>query len=391
MAAATAAHPATGTNTAPLSPIVSPPTVTKTGPAAPAATAPAAATTTVATTPAATSNRHHRRHGKLATPEPTVAGPGVVPVPPPVVPAPAAVSSTPASPPASSAIAVPTVQSGLPVARHGSGTTATLAPGLGHRNAPASVEKFPFIDYPAAITRPRTRNYPWKNGIITTVFWIGEGGSTLSATTNHASSWDVDWTYHNGGVDDPDEMSKKSGYSFDTHASTLNPFYIALPFNDLAYPEKAQRWLPSGWYKPQRHGEKAISACQGRWVEIKSNSGRVCYAQWEDVGPLVSDHAEYVFGPELPTTLTHAGLDVSPSVAKYLGFNSTALTSWRFVDDADVQPGMWLRYDEQAILFRALKEGVHPRSNPRMQDLDEPVPDGSMQDDSEKRAGAARG
>lgn len=294
-------------------------------------------------------------------------------------------------PPAAAASVVPTVETSLPVARPGTGTTANLPLGAEHTPSTVFATKFPFTDYPALIKRRPTRTYPWKTNIITTVFWIGEGGSALSSTTNHASSWDMQWTYHNGGVDDPDEMSKKSGYSFDTHASTLNPFYIALPFNDLAYPEKAQRWLPAGWYKPQRRGEKPVSACQGRWIEIKNRRGLVCYAQWEDVGPLVSDHAEYVFGPERPTTLTRAGLDVSPAVAKYLGIDSTAITSWRFVDDADVQPGMWLRYDEQAILFRALKEKMHPRSSPRMQDLSEPASDRSARDASEKRAGAARG
>jgi hypothetical protein len=289
--------------------------------------------------------------------------------------------------PAPTVSAGPTVETGLPVGRPGAATTATLPLEMGHHEA---MPLFHFTDFPP-ISHAPTRNYPWKSDIITTVFWIGEGGSALSSTTNVQSAWDMNWIHHNGGTDDPDEMSRMSGYSSLTHASTLNPFYVALPFNDLAYPEKAERWLPSGWYKPTRHGEKAVSACQGRWVEIKTRSGRVCYAQWEDVGPLVSDHAEYVFGPERPDTLTRAGLDVSPAVAKYLGFDSTALTSWRFVDNGDVQPGMWLRYDEQAILFQALKEQMHPTKTPRIQDLDEPVPDGSAQDSSEKRAGAARG
>jgi hypothetical protein len=285
----------------------------------------------------------------------------------------------------------PTVETGLPVARPGAGTTATLPIDMGHRGPATSEAKFHFTDYPPPLPHRSTRTYPWKSNIITTVFWIGEGGSSVSSTTNVQSAWDMNWIHHNGGTDNPDEMSRMSGYSSLTHASTLNPFYIALPFNDLAYPEEAQRWMPSGWYHPPHHGEKPVSACQGRWVEIKTGSGRVCYAQWEDVGPLVSDHPQYVFGPERPETLTRAGLDVSPAVAKYLGFESTALTSWRFVDDDDVQPGMWLRYDEEAVLFQALKEQIHPNRTTPIQELDEPVPDGSGPDSSEKRSGAARG
>jgi hypothetical protein len=338
------------------------------------------------TVPVTTSTHHHHHHDQAPT---IVVTPSSVPLQEQLAPAvssPAPLGSA-ALNPAPTVSVGPTVETGLPVGRPGAATTASLPINIENHNA---LPQFQFTDYPPLPHRA-TRTYPWKTNIITTVFWIGEGGSTLSSTTNIQSAWDMNWIHHNGGTDDPDEMSKMSGYSSLTHASTLNPFYIALPFNDLAYPEKAERWLPPGWYKPTHHGEKPVSACQGRWIEIKTRSGRVCYAQWEDVGPLVSDHAEYVFGPERPDTLTRAGLDVSPAVAKYLGFDSTALTSWRFVDDTDVQPGMWLRYDEQAILFQALKEQIHPTKTPRIQDLEEPVPDGSAQDSSEKRSGAARG
>ncbi len=222
--------------------------------------------------------------------------------------------------------------------------------------------------------------------ILTTVFWIGEGSTPLSGATNKVSAWDMSWVHNNGGADDQNEMS---GYASAGHASTLNPFYVALPFNDLAYPDKSSRWLPSGWYKGTRHGDKPLSACKDRWVEIKSRSGRVCFAQWEDVGPVVTDDAEYVFGGAPPSAMQGRGLDVSPAVAKYLGFESAAYTSWRFVDDGDVAPGMWLRYDEQALLFRAIKESLHGNPTPRIQDLEEPAPD--PDDSSQKKAGAARG
>jgi hypothetical protein len=80
---------------------------------------------------------------------------------------------------------------------------------------------------------------------------------------------------------------------------------------------------------------------------------------------------------------------VSPAVAKYLGIDSTAITSWRFVDDDDVQPGMWLRYNEQAILFQALKDQA--RRNTPLQDLSQPVPDGTDDSDSQKQIRAGRG
>ena len=85
------------------------------------------------------------------------------------------------------------------------------------------------------------------------------------------SAWTEKWT-------------KRNGYASGKHASSVNPFYVALPFNDVAFPEKARRWLPAGWYQRPEEG-KPMSACKDRWVMIKNENGDVCYAQWEDVGP----------------------------------------------------------------------------------------------------------
>ena len=38
--------------------------------------------------------------------------------------------------------------------------------------------------------------------------------------------------------------------------------------------------------------------CKNRWVRL-SRGGKTCYAQWEDVGPFVSDDAAYVNGHTL--------------------------------------------------------------------------------------------
>jgi len=170
----------------------------------------------------------------------------------------------------------------------------------------------------------------------------------------------------NHGTDSPNE---RDGYGPASHASTVNPFYVALPFNDLAFPDKARRWVPADWQRPPHDG-KPVSACQHRWVEIKNAEGRVCYAQWEDVGPVRNDHAEYVFGAERPGPTT-AGLDVSPAVADYLSLGKTrTLTSWRFVDDTNIPPGQWLKYDEQAVIYAALHQlkdsSVKPKSEAKI-------------------------
>ena len=400
------------TETTPAStPAVTPATVptTTTTTNAASATGPAGAAGTPKADVAKGSHRRHHGKGKAseeeaaktkATPNPPiVVTPSTVPLQDQHTPMTNVAPVTPATLPAGTF--GPTVQTGLPVARPGAGTTATLPTDLvpnktsaatlkKHHVVTPAVATFPFTDYAPAVRKPPTHTYPWKSNIITTVFWIGEGSTTLSSTNNYQSAWNSQWIRDNGGIDSQDDMS---GYAPAAHASTLNPFYIALPFNDLAYPDKARRWLPAGWSRPPRDG-KQVSACQDRWIEIKARNGRICFAQWEDVGPLRYDHAEYVFGDERPNTLTHAGLDISPAVALYLGIDrhGSGLTAWRFVDDADVLPGMWLKYDEQALLFKELKERArHPKPNPRIQDLAEPTPDDSSQDANQRKAGAARG
>ncbi len=209
---------------------------------------------------------------------------------------------------------------------------------------------------PPSAEQPHHRSviYPWKANIITTVFGVGELGSTVSPTTNLDSAWVTDWCSAYGGKD---SLEDRRGLLPRHHAALLNPFYIALPFNDLAFPEKAREWLPPGWIKSTKRGEKPVSACKDRWVEIRNAQGRSCFAQWEDVGPLRYDHAEYVFGDERPTTYSRAGLDVSPAVATYLGIDgNNRITAWRFVEAEDVPPGDWLKYNEEAVILLALRQ-----------------------------------
>jgi hypothetical protein len=296
----------------------------------------------------------------------------------------------------------PAVETGLPVAKPGSAPVygssnfshyqmASAFPmsspdPVGSYLAPTHVKKtgdtFSFTNF----EQKRHNVYPWKYNIITTEFWIGEGGSVISSTDNVASAWDANWREDNHGTDSPND---RDGFAPAGHAAMINPFYVALPFNDLAFPEKARRWLPAGWYRPPKDG-KPVSACKDRWVEIKNEQGDTCFAQWEDVGPLRYDHAEYVFGPERPDTYTRAGLDVSPAVADYLNINGkNRITRWRFVDDADVQPGAWLQYDEQALLLNAIKNT--PTQPLPIRSARAPIEDGSDIDSNQKMINKAKG
>jgi hypothetical protein len=259
-------------------------------------------------------------------------------------------------------------------------TTAVATYTIPARPAPPPLADFNFVNP----IRAAHNLYPWRSYIVTTEFWIGEGSTPISSTTNVQSSWDEEWLQKNHGTDSP---YNRNGYAAGNHASTLNPFYCALPFNDLAFPDMARQYLPRGWYRHPVDG-KQVSACQHRWVEIKNSSGLVCYAQWEDVGPLTYDDAAYVFGGERPRGLgsDHAGLDVSPAVYEYLGLNDRShLTAWRFVDEADVRPGAWLKLDEQAVIFTALEQLKNrPLPSAPIQRSSEPIEDPALDSNKKK-------
>jgi hypothetical protein len=183
--------------------------------------------------------------------------------------------------------------------------------------------------------------YPWKVGIVSTVFWIGETGSV---PTNTRSAWDNNWVSSYGGVDDP---VRRKGYKPADFRPLENPFYVALPYCDLqAGRLKAEAVKVVPWFITGFRG-LGQSVCKGRWLEIR-HGVKTCYAQWEDVGPFYTDSAAYVFGDERPRpNVNHgAGIDVSPAVRDYLGLGSFDLIDWRFVEQADVPAGPWLLYDD---------------------------------------------
>ena len=207
---------------------------------------------------------------------------------------------------------VPEVNTGLPVAKDGKTyqiastfpvpAISSTVGSFSHGHSSSVLDNFTFTNF---TTRHARNFYPWKIDIFTTKFWIGEGSTPISSMDNMKSAWDEDWRSNNGGSDLPG--NDREGYMPAHHAARINPFYVALPFNDLAFPEKARRWLPAGWYRPPRDN-KPVSACLNRWVEIKNAQGDTCYAQWKDVGPLRYDDAEYVFGDERPGMQNQRGI-----------------------------------------------------------------------------------
>jgi hypothetical protein len=198
------------------------------------------------------------------------------------------------------------------------------------------------------LNRPR---YPWKNNIVTTIFWV---------KPKAASAWDERWATHFGGFDNPKPQARR-GFAPAAFVPRLNPFYCALPYNDVAGSKtkpEAKEVIP--WFHEafEREGR---SVCRDRWVRIRNREGRDCYAQWSDCGPFAADHWQYVFGDERPRANANqgTGLGVSPGVRDYLGLASTDVTDWQFVDFKDVPHGPWSIYGENNP-FVAPADGPNP-------------------------------
>lgn len=189
--------------------------------------------------------------------------------------------------------------------------------------------------------------YPWKRGIVTTVFWVGERPTANNPVPNYKSSWDPRWAQNYGGLDNPDPAQRRN-YIPVRFVPRQNPFYIALPYNDTTRgttKAEARRAIP--WFK-QAFERPGKSVLKGRWVAVQRGN-RICYAQWEDCGPFRTDHWQYVFGNQrpLPNLNQGAGLDVSPAVRDYLGMRGGKdVCDWKFVEARDVPAGPWTKFGD---------------------------------------------
>lgn len=214
--------------------------------------------------------------------------------------------------------------------------TAAAAPAAGSTGG-ASGSKAK-ASSPAA-AKPQSANQPaasgWHDNIITTIFWTGEAAdASNNYISNSPSAWDGNWSANFGGLDDPDN---RNGYYPAAFTPRENPFYFALPYNDLNLNGTRKA---SASNCPNK--SNTISWCKNAWIKISKN-GKVAYAQWQDVGPLQEDDVDYVFGTARPknTWGAKAGLDVSPAVRDYLGLSGIDTTSWAFVPASAVPAGPW--------------------------------------------------
>jgi hypothetical protein len=230
---------------------------------------------------------------------------------------------------------------------------------------------------PSALSQPQTfkstmvigekpLSFPWKKDITTTVFWIGESPSGGNATPNVGSSWDPNWMWHYGGVDDPEPTRRAVGYRPAAFVPKQNPFYFALPYNDCydnrSTKAQAARVVP--WFKTT-FKKVGKSVCRNRWIAIRHGE-KECYAQWSDCGPFSTEDANYVFGNARPANGSNggAGLDVAPAVRDYLSMKSGAQCDWRFVEVDEVPDGPWKTFGTNNPFSKQWNGGADDESPP---------------------------
>lgn len=176
----------------------------------------------------------------------------------------------------------------------------------------------------------------WKKGTAT-VFWVGEGETEDNGyITNVEAAWDDNWMEHFGGLDDPDE---RCGFEPCDFTPKENPFYVALPYNDLDDngDQKADaKRIP-------RYQVSEETLLKNRWVEVRVN-GKTCFGQWQDVGPFHEDDIEYVFGTALVPLNQEgmkAGIDLSPALRDCLSVGDVSTVQWRHADGDRIPAGPW--------------------------------------------------
>lgn len=237
---------------------------------------------------------------------------------------------------------------------------------LTDRRVSLAARKNPYLGPPVAQivdeTPPpwKVKSNPWHYQIRATVFWVGERSTPGNPTPNTASSWDPNWEQNFGGYDHP---FKRNAFLPAGFEPKLNPFYVALPYNDLvagsSHRPEASSIIPWFW---QIYRGPGVSVCHNRWIAIHHN-GRIAYAQWKDVGPFTVDDWPYVFQGEQPrpNRNQNAGIDVSPAVRDFLRMRGNAEVDWKFVEESEVPAGPWEKWIHSS---NVLPNKTEPLSGP---------------------------
>eukprot|EP01132_Coremiostelium_polycephalum_P011098 gene11098-13574_t len=171
-------------------------------------------------------------------------------------------------------------------------------------------------------------------------------------SSNQQNIWDKNWSDKIGVVPLIDCPSLES-----ILIPKENIFYCALPYNDLDRFGRKETSKLIPWSSDSDPDD--LSILKNRWIRVAHNDTNV-FCQFEDVGPLIDDDFNYVFGPSHSLPECEAGgLAISPEVAEFLGIldqlkesqerRSSDIDgdfedircSWQFYEESDVPDGPW--------------------------------------------------
>jgi hypothetical protein len=128
----------------------------------------------------------------------------------------------------------------------------------------------PLVFVPTS-SRPAIQRFQWKTNIVTTVFWVGEQAGGNNPVPNFKSSWDANWTGSYGGFDNPESSARRS-YIPVAFIPRQNPFYCALPYNDVTHGQfRPEAPLVIPWFK-QAYTGPGQSVCKDRWIAIRNGN-----------------------------------------------------------------------------------------------------------------------
>ncbi len=143
---------------------------------------------------------------------------------------------------------------------------------------------------------------------------------------------------HYGGIDTPE---KRTEYYPEAFTPDENPFYAALPYNDLDNNRELKPNIQSYIPWATDNDDPGLSICKNRWIMITAHR-KSAYAQWEDTGSSGNNDINYVFGDSDPLVGDFApALAISPAVRDYLGLDQNDTAAWKFVDFTQVPSGPW--------------------------------------------------
>lgn len=120
------------------------------------------------------------------------------------------------------------IGTGIYIANHKQSSSPATPHPTTQQRTPMTKETSPA---PTPESAPTSPTYPQHTNIMASMFYVGEPANEDNGyIQNRDSTWDEEWMEHYGGIDTP---NARNGWRPAAFTPKENPFYVALPYNDL--------------------------------------------------------------------------------------------------------------------------------------------------------------